>query len=72
MAHQTAFGVSRKPFSYADMVELADTLDLGSNAVRCAGSSPVIRTRYALAVKDAAGAFFVDKPAYLWYNHSNI
>ena len=29
---------------YADMVELADTLDLGSNAVWCAGSSPVIRT----------------------------
>lgn len=26
------------------MVKLADTLDLGSNAVRCAGSSPVIRT----------------------------
>ena len=29
---------------YADLVELADTLDLGSNAVWCAGSSPVIRT----------------------------
>ena len=30
--------------AYADMVKLADTLDLGSNAVRCAGSNPVIRT----------------------------
>ena len=27
------------------MVELADTQDLGSCAVRCAGSSPVIRTK---------------------------
>ena len=26
------------------MVKLADTLDLGSNTERCAGSSPVIRT----------------------------
>ena len=30
--------------NHADMVKLADTLDLGSNAERCAGSSPVIRT----------------------------
>ncbi len=29
---------------FADVVELADTLDLGSSAVRHAGSSPVIRT----------------------------
>ena len=29
---------------YADVVKLADTSDLGSDAVRCAGSSPVIRT----------------------------
>lgn len=29
---------------YAGVVKLADTLDLGSNAVRCAGSSPVTRT----------------------------
>ena len=28
----------------ADVVELADTMDLGSIANRCAGSSPVIRT----------------------------
>lgn len=28
----------------ADMVELADTLDLGSNAERCKGSSPFICT----------------------------
>lgn len=30
---------------YADMVELADTPDLGSGAVRRTGSSPAIRTR---------------------------
>ena len=30
---------------YADMVELADTQDLGSCIARCAGSSPVIRTK---------------------------
>ena len=29
----------------ADVVELADTLDLGSSAARHAGSSPVIRTK---------------------------
>ena len=28
------------------MVELADTLDLGSSAARHAGSTPVIRTKY--------------------------
>lgn len=30
---------------YADMVKLADTLDLGSSIERCAGSNPVIRTK---------------------------
>lgn len=35
----------------ADVVELADTLDLGSNAVRCAGSSPVIRTKKASSIQ---------------------
>lgn len=29
---------------YAGVVKLADTLDLGSNALWCAGSSPVTRT----------------------------
>ena len=29
---------------YAGVVKLADTLDLGSNAEWCAGSSPVTRT----------------------------
>ena len=29
----------------ADMVELVDTLDLGSSAVRCVGSTPSIRTK---------------------------
>ncbi len=36
---------------YADVVELADTLDLGSSAARHAGSSPVIRT-IAIAAGD--------------------
>ena len=30
---------------FADMVELADTPDLGSGAVRHTGSSPAIRTK---------------------------
>ena len=29
----------------ADMVELVDTLDLGSSAERCVGSTPSIRTK---------------------------
>ncbi len=29
---------------YADVVELVDTLDLGSSAAMCVGSSPSIRT----------------------------
>jgi hypothetical protein len=31
--------------TYAGVVELADTQDLGSCAYRCAGSSPVTRTK---------------------------
>ena len=34
-----------KSIRCAELVELADTQDLGSCAVRCAGSSPVIRTK---------------------------
>ena len=30
---------------HADVAELADALDLGSSTVRCAGSTPVIRTK---------------------------
>ena len=30
----------------ADMVELVDTLDLGSSAERCVGSTPSIRTNF--------------------------
>ena|GEM_PF-1058328 len=30
--------------NYADVVKLVDTLDLGSSALRCVGSSPSIRT----------------------------
>ena len=35
---------------YADMVKLADTLDLGSNAERCTGSSPVVRTSQIVGI----------------------
>ena len=35
---------SDRQFNCAGVVKLADTLDLGSNAERCAGSSPVTRT----------------------------
>ena len=37
-------------FNIADVVKLADTLDLGSNTERCAGSSPVIRTKFLAEV----------------------
>lgn len=37
-------GANRR--EYAGMVKLADTLDLGSNAERRAGSSPVTRTNF--------------------------
>ncbi len=30
----------------ADVVKLVDTLDLGSSAARCVGSSPSIRTKF--------------------------
>jgi hypothetical protein len=33
-------------FRHAEVAELVDALDLGSSAVRCAGSIPVFRTRY--------------------------
>lgn len=33
---------------YAGVVKLADTQDLGSCAARCAGSSPVTRTKDSL------------------------
>ena len=35
---------------YADVVELADTYDLGSYVARHAGSSPVIRTKNSKGV----------------------
>ena len=34
----------------ADMVKLADTSDLGSDAERCAGSSPVVRTSHIVGI----------------------
>ena len=39
------FGTIGKHFGSADMMELADMLDLGSSASRRAGSTPVIRTK---------------------------
>ena len=45
---------------YADVVELADTYDLGSYVVRHAGSSPVIRTikEPGIDTKSVPGLFF--------------
>lgn len=39
------------------MVKLADTQDLGSCAARCAGSSPVTRTKGKAAKRDFASNF---------------
>ena len=47
-----------KCYCCADVVELADTSDLGSDAVRCAGSSPVIRINIEASV---SGAFCFEK-----------
>lgn len=44
----------------ADVVELVDTLDLGSSAARCAGSIPVIRTKPGRA-KVFPGFFISDR-----------
>lgn len=44
-------------FSYADMVELADTPDLGSGALRRTGSSPAIRTSRNPRAQIAFGDF---------------
>ena len=41
----------------ADVVKLVDTLDLGSSAERCAGSSPSIRTIRSREI----GTFFILK-----------
>ena len=40
----------------ADVAELVDALDLGSSAVRRGGSSPLIRTKPALAFALGGGA----------------
>ena len=68
---------------YADVVELADTLDLGSSAAKHAGSSPVIRTKVVsfyyecwrllhfietiLAIHHSF-YFFLAKPKSVYYN----
>ena len=44
MAHLSPSVIIGGGILYAGVVKLADTLDLGSNAERCAGSSPVTRT----------------------------
>ncbi len=38
------FGFWNLDFPFPDVVKLVDTSDLGSDAVRCGGSSPSIRT----------------------------
>ena len=42
----------------ADVVKLVDTLDLGSSAERCAGSSPSIRTILGLVLLNET--FFIE------------
>ena len=44
---------------YADVVELADTQDLGSCTARCAGSSPVIRTNKPKSPARVSGFAFI-------------
>ena len=43
--------------TFAGMAELADALDLGSNTLRCAGSSPVARTKRPTAAPAVVGRF---------------
>ena len=43
---------------HADMVELADTPDLGSGAFRRTGSSPAIRTKYKTSENRCIAGFF--------------
>ena len=43
------------------MVELADTQDLGSCIARCAGSSPVIRTKDKQQLKGYCLFYYSDK-----------
>ena len=44
LTYDNYYGIITLKKLYAGVVKLADTLDLGSNAERCAGSSPVTRT----------------------------
>ena len=46
---------------FAGMAELADALDLGSNTLRCAGSSPVARTKIPATTSVVAGIFVMGK-----------
>ena len=46
MAHLSPSVFIEGGILYAGVVKLADTLDLGSNAEWCAGSSPVTRTTH--------------------------
>ena len=48
---------------YADVVKLVDTLDLGSSAERCAGSSPSIRP---LRSREFGAFFFENKTQKIW------
>ncbi|CAM1355710.1 hypothetical protein TASCI_50089 [Tenacibaculum ascidiaceicola] len=44
---------------YAGVVELVDTLDLGSSAVRCESSSLSARTELKMSVLDFSKTFFL-------------
>ena len=44
--------LSLQAIKFARVVELVDTLDLGSSAVRRVGSTPSIRTKLALNEKE--------------------
>ena len=54
MAHLSPSVIIGGGILYAGVVKLADTLDLGSNAEWCAGSSPVTRTEKSA---DTSGAY---------------
>ena len=56
LTYDNYYGIITLKKLYAGVVKLADTLDLGSNAERCAGSSPVTRTRKTGS--NVAGHFF--------------
>ena len=56
--------------SYAEVVELVDTLDLGSSTARCEGSSPFFGTKIKTGCYDFChNGFFVLVGRLLGQNH---